>query len=138
MSFCIKKTSISAYNCTFEIETQLNFATNIQNVARKQMPMKYFDGNLMYFIAYANISSQQATETNWHEFVQQFCNFSYIFSSTGPKFCAINILPWQTWNLSKNLHHWIFRLKILHRRFYLISTVLVLLKLFLKEKKHKK
>ena len=32
MSFCIKKTSISAYNCTFEIETQLNFATNIQNV----------------------------------------------------------------------------------------------------------
>ena len=94
MSFCIKKTSISAYNCTFEIETQLNFATNIQNVARKQMPMKYFDGNLMYFIAYANISSQQATETNWHEFVQQFCNFSYIFSSTGPKFCASNILPW--------------------------------------------
>ena len=30
----------------------------------------------------------------------------------------------QTWNLSKNLHCWIFRLKILHRQFYLISTVL--------------
>ena len=37
----------------------------------------------------------------------------------------------QTWNLSKNLHRWIFRLKILHRQFYLISTVLV-------RKKHKK
>ena len=39
--------------------------------------------------------------------------------------------PPQTWNLSKNLHRWIFRLKILHRQFYLISTVLV-------RKKHKK
>ena len=37
----------------------------------------------------------------------------------------------QTWNLSKNLHRWIFRLKILHHQFYLISTVLV-------RKKHKK
>ena len=37
----------------------------------------------------------------------------------------------QTWNLSKNLHRWIFTLKILHRQFYLISTVLV-------RKKHKK
>ena len=27
--------------------------------------------------------------------------------------------------LSKNLHRWIFRLKILHRQFHLISTVLV-------------
>ena len=32
---------------------------------------------------------------------------------------------WQTWNLSKILHRWIFRLKILHRQFHLISTVLV-------------
>ena len=31
----------------------------------------------------------------------------------------------QTWNLSKNLHRRIFRLKILHRHFHLISTVLV-------------
>ena len=31
----------------------------------------------------------------------------------------------QTWNLSKNLHRRIFRLKILHRQFHLISTVLV-------------
>ena len=37
----------------------------------------------------------------------------------------------QTWNLSKNLHRWIFRLKILRHQFYLISTVLV-------RKKHKK
>ena len=31
----------------------------------------------------------------------------------------------QTWNLSKKLHRRIFRLKILHRQFHLISTVLV-------------
>ena len=31
----------------------------------------------------------------------------------------------QTWNLSKNLHRLIFRLKILHRQFHLILTVLV-------------
>ena len=31
----------------------------------------------------------------------------------------------QTWNLSKNLHRRIFRLKILHIQFHLISTVLV-------------
>ena len=44
-------------------------------------------------------------------------------------YSATNAL--QTWNLSKNLHRWIFRLRILHRQFYLISTVLV-------RKKHKK
>ena len=33
--------------------------------------------------------------------------------------------PKQTWYLSKNLHRRIFRLKILHRQFHLISTVLV-------------
>ena len=31
----------------------------------------------------------------------------------------------QTWNLSKNLHSRILRLKILHRQFHLISTFLV-------------
>ena len=31
----------------------------------------------------------------------------------------------QTWNLSKNLDRRILRLKILHRQFHLISTVLV-------------
>ena len=31
----------------------------------------------------------------------------------------------QTWNLSKNLHRRIFRLKILHRQYHLISTFLV-------------
>ena len=31
----------------------------------------------------------------------------------------------QTWNLSKILHRRIFRLKILHRQFHLILTVLV-------------
>ena len=31
----------------------------------------------------------------------------------------------QTWNLSKNLHRRISRIKILHRQFHLISTVLV-------------
>ena len=31
----------------------------------------------------------------------------------------------QTWNLSKILHRRIFKLKILHRQFHLISTVLV-------------
>ena len=44
---------------------------------------------------------------------------------------VLHIQLHQTWNLSKNLHRWIFRLKILHRQFYLISTVLV-------RKKHKK
>ena len=33
---------------------------------------------------------------------------------------------WQTWNLLKILHRWIFRPKILHRQFHLISTVLVI------------
>ena len=37
----------------------------------------------------------------------------------------------QTWNLSKNIHRRILRLKILHYQFHLISTVLV-------GKKHKK
>ena len=37
------------------------------------------------------------------------------------------VLLWvlQTWNLSKILHRRIFRLKILHCQFHLISTVLV-------------
>ena len=34
----------------------------------------------------------------------------------------------QTWNLSKILHRRIFRLKILHRQFHQISTILVLSK----------
>ena len=34
-------------------------------------------------------------------------------------------VQWQTWNLSKVLHRRIFRLKILHRQFHLILTVLV-------------
>ena len=38
---------------------------------------------------------------------------------------------WQTWNLSKTLHRRIFRPKILHPQFHLISTVVV-------GKKHKK
>ena len=33
---------------------------------------------------------------------------------------------WQTWNLSKTLHRRIFRPKILHRQFHLISTVIVI------------
>ena len=37
----------------------------------------------------------------------------------------ITLPPPQTWNLSKNLHRRIFRLKILHHQFHLISTVLV-------------
>ena len=40
-------------------------------------------------------------------------------------------MSFQTWNLSKNLHRQILRLKILHRQFHLISTVLM-------GKKHKK
>ena len=36
-----------------------------------------------------------------------------------------NIEQFQTWNLSKILHRRIFRPKILHRQFHLISTVLV-------------
>ena len=42
-----------------------------------------------------------------------------------------SLVQMHTWNLSKNLHRRIFRLKILHRQFHLISTVLV-------GKKHKK
>ena len=41
--------------------------------------------------------------------------------SFGFLYCVIM----QTWNLSKNLHRRILRLKILHRQFHLISTVLV-------------
>ena len=41
-----------------------------------------------------------------------------------PSFCK-HCLQRQTWNLSKNLHRRILRLKILHRQFNLISTVLV-------------
>ena len=44
---------------------------------------------------------------------------------------SIRFQSTQTWNLSKTLHHPIFRLKILHRQFHLILTVLV-------RKKHKK
>ena len=44
---------------------------------------------------------------------------------------GLQLAPTQTWNLSKNLHRRILRLKILHRQFHLISTVLV-------GKKHKK
>ena len=51
-------------------------------------------------------------------------------SSSSYSFCCCGD-DMQTWNLSKNLHRRIFRLKILHRQFYLISTVLV-------RKKHKK
>ena len=40
-------------------------------------------------------------------------------------FGAIWKVSFQTWNLSQILHHRIFRLKILHRQFHLISTVLV-------------
>ena len=40
--------------------------------------------------------------------------------------CIVTGAGWgQTWYLSKNLHHRIFRLKILHRQFHLTSTVLV-------------
>ena len=38
---------------------------------------------------------------------------------------ACRVVRFQTWNLSKNLHRRIFRLKILHCQFHLISTVLV-------------
>ena len=37
----------------------------------------------------------------------------------------MEVMVGQTWNLSKNLHRRIFRLKILHRQLHLISTVLV-------------
>merc|ERR1712004_129501 len=46
------------------------------------------------------------------------------YKLTNKKF-ILQISNDQTWNLSKNLHRRIFRLKILHRQFYLISTVLV-------------
>ena len=49
--------------------------------------------------------------------------FLYYVSDT---FCTFqNGMETQTWNLSKNLHRRILRLKILHRQFHLISTVLV-------------
>ena len=38
---------------------------------------------------------------------------------------VVDMVVMQTWNLSKILHRQIFRLKILHRQFHLISTVLV-------------
>ena len=43
---------------------------------------------------------------------------NYIFD--GPWLCYV-----QTWNLSKILHRWIFRLKILQGQFHLIVTVLI-------------
>ena len=38
---------------------------------------------------------------------------------------VVQVVKVQTWNLSKILHRRIFKLKILHRQFHLISTVLV-------------
>ena len=40
--------------------------------------------------------------------------------------CVDYAKDWQTWNLSKILHRRIFRPKILHRQFHLISTVIVI------------
>ena len=54
--------------------------------------------------------------------------FYYVFAFKYLKRCIFNIIctfQRQTWNLSKILHCRIFRLKILHRQFHLISTVLV-------------
>ena len=42
-----------------------------------------------------------------------------------PPFSILVFLWRQTWNLSKNFHSRIFRLKILHHQFHLILTVLV-------------
>ena len=59
----------------------------------------------------------------------QKCNFLQLCGCCcyqNKKFFLVKMPPpAHTWNLSKNLHRRIFRLKILHRQFHLISTVLV-------------
>ena len=54
--------------------------------------------------------------------IREMCPFAPIFQ--GNNCFRLEYLD-QTWNLSKNLHRRIFRLKILHRQFHQISTVLV-------------
>ena len=56
-------------------------------------------------------------------YIDTFFRFYFGFSANvlGLNCCTVS----QTWNLSKNLHRRIFRLKILHCQFHLISTVLV-------------
>ena len=53
------------------------------------------------------------------------CNMSYEQDSISVKISHIPKEQDQTWNLSKILHRRIFRLKIIHRQFHLISTVLI-------------
>ena len=53
------------------------------------------------------------------------CNMSYEQDSISVKISHNPKEQDQTWNLSKILHRWIFRLKILHRQFHPILTVLV-------------
>ena len=74
----------------------------------------------------------------WDIIITPFICLAYIFLPHGAQplclFIIVNFkryfgwIQWrirQTWNLSKNLHRRILRLKILHRQFHLISTVLV-------------
>ena len=69
-----------------------------------------------------------AKKAGWHNssFVGLLQNYVYCSGTFGPTriFQILGFLM-QTWNLSKNLHRRILRLKILHRQFHLISTVLV-------------
>ena len=69
-----------------------------------------------------------AKKAGWHNssFVGLLQNYVYCSGTFGPTriFQILGFLM-QTWNLSKNLHRRIFRLKFFHRQFHLISTVLV-------------
>ena len=52
-------------------------------------------------------------------------SYDFYMLISNDQIIQVSTSSWQTWNLSKKLHRRILRLKILHRQFHLISTVLV-------------
>ena len=69
---------------------------------------------------------QTRNGTRWINVFWWYCESDFDRTFSSPKYFAQKCITWnQTWNLSKILHRRIFRLKILHRQFHLISTVLV-------------
>ena len=90
-------------------------------------------------------SQRHSTSTNWISHWNQpdglcQCNISWLVQLYLTPYKVLKASGWifilatrpkthlylsQTWNLSKILHRRIFRLKILHRQFHLILTVLV-------------
>ena len=76
--------------------------------------------SLLNLAASARFRIFRRSTSSWRNFQVKFRNFSK--SKLFPSRYSGSL---QTWNLSKILHRRIFRLKILHRQFHLILTVLV-------------